>query len=93
MRDLLDYANPAQGTDSVHAFSQGNTSPLVARPFAMTHWAPQTEEGPRRTRVGFAEALSAELPTTPDGQKMTRTTQLQMAVVERTRFAREQAHQ
>ncbi|MDP6701049.1 MAG: hypothetical protein QGH25_15480, partial [Candidatus Latescibacteria bacterium] len=47
MRDLLDYANPAQGTDSVHAFSQGNTSPLVARPFAMTHWAPQTEEGPR----------------------------------------------
>ena len=53
----------------------------------------QTEEGPRRTRVGFAEALSAELPTTPDGHEMTRTTQLQMAVVERTRFAREQAHQ
>ena len=35
-----------------------------------------TEEGPRRTRVGFAEALSAELPTTPDGQQMTRTTEI-----------------
>ena len=46
-RTLLDYANPAQGTESVHAFSQGNTLPLVARPFAMTHWGPQTEEGNR----------------------------------------------
>ncbi|MFT5086688.1 MAG: putative alpha-1,2-mannosidase [Candidatus Latescibacterota bacterium] len=47
MRNLVDYANPAQGTTSVHALSQGNTLPLVARPFAMTHWAPQTEEGTR----------------------------------------------
>ncbi|MEZ5277079.1 MAG: GH92 family glycosyl hydrolase [Opitutaceae bacterium] len=47
MRNLLDHANPAQGTSSVHAFSQGNTLPLVARPFAMTHWAPQTEDSPR----------------------------------------------
>ena len=46
-RTLLDYANPAQGTESVHAFSQGNTLPLIARPFAMTHWGPQTEEGNR----------------------------------------------
>ena len=46
-RTLLDYASPAQGTESVHAFSQGNTLPLVARPFAMTHWGPQTEEGNR----------------------------------------------
>ena len=46
-RDLLEYAHPAQGTESVHAFSQGNTLPLVARPFAMTHWGPQTEEGNR----------------------------------------------
>ena len=44
---LLDYVNPAQGTESVHTFSQGNTLPLVARPFAMTHWGPQTEEGNR----------------------------------------------
>jgi predicted alpha-1,2-mannosidase len=47
MRNLLDYANPAQGTASVHAFSQGNTLPLVARPFAMTHWGPQTEDSSR----------------------------------------------
>ena len=32
-------------TDSVYA-SQGNTS-LLGSTFAMTHWAPQTEEGPR----------------------------------------------
>ena len=47
MRNLLDHVNTAQGTNSVHAFSEGNTLPLVARPFAMTHWAPQTEDSPR----------------------------------------------
>ena len=47
MRNLLDYANPAQGTASVHAFSQGNTLHLVARPFGMTHWGPQTEDSSR----------------------------------------------
>jgi|TARA_B110000116_G_scaffold197407_1_gene172200 predicted alpha-1,2-mannosidase len=46
-RNLLDYVKPAQGTNSVHTFSQGNTLPLVARPFAMTHWAPQTEDSAR----------------------------------------------
>ena len=47
MDRLTDYANPEQGSDSVHAFSNGNTSPWIAAPFGMTHWAPQTEEGPR----------------------------------------------
>lgn len=47
MERLTDYADPEQGSDSVHAFSQGNTSPWIAAPFGMTHWAPQTEEGPR----------------------------------------------
>tara|TARA_B100001250_G_scaffold413573_1_gene448145 strand:+ start:1217 stop:3409 length:2193 start_codon:yes stop_codon:yes gene_type:complete len=47
MKDLLDYVNPTQGNESVHTFSEGNTLPLIARPFAMTHWAPQTEEGNR----------------------------------------------
>ena len=32
------------------------------------------------TRIGFAEALSEELPVGADGEVMTRTTQLQMAV-------------
>ena len=46
-QDLLQYVNPEQGTDSVHSFSKGNTHPLVARPFGMTHWSAQTEDSPR----------------------------------------------
>lgn len=38
---------PEQGTASIHSFSNGNTLPLVSRPFAMTSWSPQTEESPR----------------------------------------------
>ena len=36
---------PLQGTDSEPDFSNGNTLPLVARPWGMTHWTPQTNEG------------------------------------------------
>ena len=36
--------NIRQGTDSHFGFSQGNTLPLIARPFGMTHWCPQTNE-------------------------------------------------
>lgn len=46
-RDLIKFINPEQGTASVHRFSNGNTLPLVTRPFAMTSWAPQTEESRR----------------------------------------------
>jgi predicted alpha-1,2-mannosidase len=46
-RDLIKFINPEQGTASVHRFSSGNTLPLVTRPFAMTSWAPQTEESRR----------------------------------------------
>ncbi|MBT4137352.1 MAG: glycoside hydrolase family 92 protein [Candidatus Latescibacteria bacterium] len=46
-RDLIKYVNPEQGTASVHRFSNGNTLPLVTRPFSMTSWAPQTEESRR----------------------------------------------
>jgi len=42
---LLDYVNPLQGTDTDRSFSRGNTLPLVARPFGMTHWSAQTDEG------------------------------------------------
>lgn len=38
--------NPLQGTASEYAFSHGNTLPLVARPFGMTNWTPQTGDGP-----------------------------------------------
>jgi len=37
--------NPLQGTASAFEFSTGSTLPLVARPFGMTHWTPQTEMG------------------------------------------------
>ncbi len=47
MDRLTDYADPEHGSDSVHHFSNGNTSPWIAAPFGMTHWAPQTEEGSR----------------------------------------------
>jgi predicted alpha-1,2-mannosidase len=43
--DLLSLVNPMQGTASNPGFSHGNTLPLVARPFGMTHWAAQTGAG------------------------------------------------
>ncbi|RYG59698.1 hypothetical protein EON80_25440, partial [bacterium] len=45
LQNLLQYADPLQGTDSVGSLSRGNTLPLVARPFGMTHWSLQTGEG------------------------------------------------
>jgi predicted alpha-1,2-mannosidase len=45
--DPLACVRPEQGTASIHSFSNGNTLPLVGRPFAMTSWSPQTEESPR----------------------------------------------
>lgn len=40
----LDLVNPLQGTDSTSLFSRGNTLPIVAVPFAMAHWAPQSSD-------------------------------------------------
>ncbi|MGG1555598.1 GH92 family glycosyl hydrolase [Paenibacillus ferrarius] len=42
---VLHYVNPLQGTASTFHFSNGNTLPLVARPFGMAAWSPQTDEG------------------------------------------------
>ncbi|MDF2962851.1 MAG: alpha 2-mannosidase [Paenibacillus sp.] len=41
---LLQYVHPLQGTDSVFHFSNGNTLPLVAMPFGMASFSPQTNE-------------------------------------------------
>lgn len=41
---LLQYVNPLQGTESVYQRSHGNSLPLVALPFAMASFAPQTNE-------------------------------------------------
>lgn len=42
---LVQHVNPLQGTASQFQFSTGNCLPLIARPFGMTHWSPQTDEG------------------------------------------------
>ncbi|WP_338118529.1 GH92 family glycosyl hydrolase [Paenibacillus qinlingensis] len=42
--NVLHYVNPLQGTASTFRFSNGNTLPLVARPFGMAAWSPQTDE-------------------------------------------------
>ncbi|MEK3865871.1 GH92 family glycosyl hydrolase [Paenibacillus sp. FSL H7-0716] len=42
--NLLQHVNPLQGTASTFRFSNGNTLPLIARPFGMAAWSPQTDE-------------------------------------------------
>jgi len=44
-QDLITYVRPLQGTDSHFDFSYGNCLPLISRPFGMTNWCPQTDEG------------------------------------------------
>ena len=44
-QDLVAFVRPLQGTDSHFDFSYGNCLPLVSRPFGMTNWSPQTDEG------------------------------------------------
>lgn len=45
---LLEWVNPLQGTASVMKFSNGNSLPLVTRPFGMASWSPQTDEAGER---------------------------------------------
>lgn len=46
MSDLLEYVNILQGTESTRDFSRGNTLPIIARPWALHHWTPQTNHSP-----------------------------------------------
>ena len=39
-----ELVNTKQGSKSTHRYSNGNTLPLVQRPFGMAAFAPQTEE-------------------------------------------------
>jgi predicted alpha-1,2-mannosidase len=39
---LVDYINPLMGTASDYTFSNGNTYPAIATPWAMNFWTPQT---------------------------------------------------
>ena len=44
--ELVELANPLQGTDSVREFSRGNLYPAIAVPFPMNVWAPYTQPLP-----------------------------------------------
>jgi predicted alpha-1,2-mannosidase len=44
--DALSCVNVLQGTNSTPLFSRGNTLPIVATPFGMAHWVPQTSTRP-----------------------------------------------
>jgi predicted alpha-1,2-mannosidase len=41
-QSLVSLVNIMQGTDSTPAFSRGNTLPIAARPFGMSHWTLQS---------------------------------------------------
>lgn len=41
-KDLTQYVNPLMGTQSSFELSTGNTYPVIARPWGMNFWTPQT---------------------------------------------------
>ncbi|MCW3787941.1 GH92 family glycosyl hydrolase [Plebeiibacterium sediminum] len=41
-KNLVDYVNVLVGTQSKHSLSTGNTYPVIARPWGMNFWTPQT---------------------------------------------------
>lgn len=41
-KSLVDYVNPLVGTDSNFEVSHGNTYPVIAMPWGMNFWTPQT---------------------------------------------------
>ncbi len=43
-QNLVNYVNPLMGTDSEFELSNGNTYPVIALPWGMNFWTPQTSE-------------------------------------------------
>lgn len=41
-QDWVQYVNPLVGTQSKHSLSNGNTYPVIAMPWGMNFWTPQT---------------------------------------------------
>ena len=41
-KDLVQYVNTLQGTNSTYELSWGNTYPTTAVPYPMNSWSPQT---------------------------------------------------
>ncbi len=65
--NLLSYVSTLQGTDSTREFSRGNCLPLASLPWAMTAWAPQTNEGawffqPRTAKIQGIRATRQPSP-------------------------------
>ena len=42
VKDLVEYVNTLQGTNSKFELTRGNTYPTIALPFGMNTWSPQT---------------------------------------------------
>ncbi|TKC03678.1 GH92 family glycosyl hydrolase [Pedobacter frigoris] len=63
-KDLVQYVNTLQGTNSKHELTRGNTYPTTALPFGMHTWTPQTGRNGdgwkyqyfRKTIRGFQQA-------------------------------------
>lgn len=51
----VDYVSPLMGTESVPAFSHGNTYPAVAVPWGMNFWSPQTGENRSGWMYSYAD--------------------------------------
>lgn len=63
--DYLSHVNLLQGTASTHDFSTGNTLPLVARPWGMHHWTPQTGDSPWTFHCGARHLRGVRLTHQP----------------------------
>lgn len=71
-KDLVDYVNTLQGTNSSFTLTRGNTYPTTALPFGMHTWTPQTGKNgdgwkyqyTKKTIRGFQQAHQCSSWTT-----------------------------
>lgn len=54
-KQLVNYVNTLQGTDSHFGLSYGNTYPITAMPFAMHAWSPQTGKNGEGWKYQYSE--------------------------------------
>ena len=52
-KDLVQYVNTLQGTNSTYELSWGNTYPTTAVPYPMNSWSPQTGKNGGHYDPGF----------------------------------------
>ena len=68
-KDLVQYVNTRQGTDSRFEMSRGNTYPATGMPFGVHLWSPQTgkngedyQEAARNAAIAMRDDLRAVMP-------------------------------